>query len=138
MLQEDSKPFGEERAENHLLRPRSIFGRGAGGRRCGREDQAGAQTVQGATEGGAPDAEKRCQRQGEGADESAEQSLLQTKNQPALGTCGHQAVQTGHAPTRLQLHISPEAAAAGRPIREQLCAPSQSGMEMQPLFTFIN
>lgn len=131
MSRENCRRCGKERPEDYLLQQQPVFGRGVGRRRRGREDQAGAQTLQSAPEGSAPVSEKRGQRQGEGADESAEQSLLQAENQPALGASGHQTVQIGHAPTRLELHLSPETASAGRPVREPLCPPSQSGMKMQ-------
>lgn len=88
----------------------SVFRRGAG--REAAQDGA-KQALQGAPGGDATVAEKRGQRPGEGEDESAEQSLLQAKNQLALGPSGHQTVQTGHAASRVQLHFPPQAASGG-------------------------
>lgn len=88
-------------------------------RRAGQEAQDGVPEngTQGCgAAGGQARAEERGQRAGESQDARPVQSLLPAEDHAALGTGGHQALQTGHAAPGVQLHRAPPADTGERQI----------------------
>jgi len=52
--------------------------------------------------------EERGEREGEGSDAGAEQSVRTAEDDAAVGAGRHQTVQTGHAPVGHHVHSAPE------------------------------